>query len=56
MSASISTVAGAADAAELHGWRRTWSRFRRQPTAMAGLVVAVVMGLAGLLGGYGMRG
>jgi peptide/nickel transport system permease protein len=42
----MSEVAGGAD---LHGWRRTWSRFRRQRSAMAGLVVAVVMGLAGLL-------
>jgi peptide/nickel transport system permease protein len=42
----MSAVAGGAD---LHGWRRTWSRFRRQPSAMAGLVVAVVVGLAGLL-------
>jgi peptide/nickel transport system permease protein len=46
MSAGMSEVAGVAD---LHGWRRTWSRFRRQPSAMAGLVVAAVMGLAGLL-------
>jgi peptide/nickel transport system permease protein len=34
---------------ELHGWRRTWARFRRQRTAMAGLAVVVVLGLAGLL-------
>jgi peptide/nickel transport system permease protein len=34
---------------DVHGWRRTWARFRRQPTAMAGLAVVVVMGLAGLL-------
>ena len=37
------------EAAALHGWRRTWARFRRQPTAMAGLVVVVVMAGASLL-------
>jgi peptide/nickel transport system permease protein len=47
--AAAAAAEPAAGPAELHGWRRTWARFRRQPTAVAGLTVVVVLGLAGLL-------
>jgi peptide/nickel transport system permease protein len=44
-----STVSGLPRAAQLHGWRRTWYRFRQRRAAMVALAFVVLMLLAAIL-------
>jgi peptide/nickel transport system permease protein len=49
---SMPPADASADVQATGGWRRWWWRYRRNPAAMLGLVIVVVLALAGLLASW----